>query len=450
MLEVHHPTEGTLGALMRQELPPAECRSVLVHLVACEDCRRSLLVGWGADARQYLAGFLGPAVVKEWTAEAQHEPRPPSLAVVAANRLLDELETSSPAHGEMLAGNRQAYQTVPGAVTLLEEARRLWQVDPSESGRFIDAAETVLRNLLVESPMIAAAQLARCWAMRANVYRIRGALQDAVRAISEAQAWLLCCPAGPQLEKEIQIYEGLVRREQYGPAGAIKTLEAALSPPGPTGGYTVHIEATITLSHAYWAAEDSDKAIKTVEGVLTRHSRTELGDFLYMAALQNLALWRARSGQPAKARDILPALKAMVDRPDQALLRLRVTWVEAEVCKAEGNRAAAASLYRDIQQGFLDFNLAYDAAVASLDLALLHLEAEDTHAAKELAEELIPIFQSRDIHWDATVAGLVLVESLKGGVATVKQVREVAETLVPGQQHRVLSPRAADEDMESL
>lgn len=430
---IQHPTEAELVALIHLDLSPVECRSVLVHLVACKTCRYRLLSKWGAEARQCLTNFFGPTPVRVWAREAKKRAETPDPALVAAYRLLEELAEVSPAHGELLAVNRGAYQTLPGAVTILEEVRRLWLENPAAADRLTDAAETILHNLLRETPTQAAAHLARCWAIRANVRRLRGKLREAAAALTEAQAWLRCCPSGPRLEREVQLYEGLVYREFYGPGRAIATLESALSPPGPSGGYTIRIEATITLAHAYWAVGEGDKAIETVSRILNRYSRAELGELLYLAALQNITIWLARSGRPAEARDMLPALQKCVARPDMALLRLRVVWAEAEICKAENNRPAAASLYREAQQGFQDFDLPYDTALVTLDLALLHLKAGDTRAAKELAEELIPIFEARDIHREATAAGLLLVESLRQEAATVQQVKEVSEILSRGQ-----------------
>lgn len=438
-----HLTDYEFVALLhRGDGSPALFTTSLIHLSACPQCRREFLDRHGRRARQLLIDFFGPQAVDEWQDGEIEVPAVPVKQATRAYHLLQELEESSSAHAGLLAGNRRAGRSLLGAIILLEEAKRLWNGNPNRAEILIRASEGNLRSLLAEHPLIAAAHLSRCLAYRANIFRLRADLVEAEKTITEAWAWSEIAVADwPRLRKEILLYHGLIQREQRKLSAAIAKLEAALEPPGPTGGYTIVIEGTITLSHAYWEAGHGKKAVAILEKVLYQYSHAELGDILYLAALQSLTVRRAETGQPAKARAMLPALRDALSRVEQAdLLKFRLTWAEADICKAEGNRAAAASLFRETIQICMNFNLLYDAALAALELALLHLEAGDTSAAKELAEELVPIFEAREIHREATVAGLVLVEALRKEVATVGQVREVTDIVFYGKRANLQHP----------
>jgi hypothetical protein len=57
-----------------------------------------------------------------------------------------------------------------------------------------------------------------------------------------------------------------------------------------------------------------------------------------------------------------------------------------------------------VRAGFLDRKLGYDAALVSLDLAMLYLRQSRTAELKELAEQMHPVFEAEDIHREALAA----------------------------------------------
>lgn len=433
MTVTRHLTNADLEDLLFPlETAPERVETTLVHLVACSQCREQFLATHGARAEQCLADIFGYQAVEFWHSGDAESGQPVAI-VECTYSLLGEVGKNSLAHASLLATNRNAARSLLGSVALMEEARRLWNVNPSRAESLIDASEQNLRTLLSEEPLAAAAQLCRCLAFRANSLRIRGALQEAESVIDEALAWYESTLQIPKLEKELLLYRGLIQREQRNVAAAIDNLTKALEPPGLSGGYTTCIEAKITLSIAYKEAGEPEKALSTLEAVLHSHAQSELGDFLYFAALQNLAILHAELGQPKEARGMLPALEGTLKRlPQGDLLRFRLTWLEAKICETEGNRSGAASFFRETIQACRTFDLPYDAALAALELAHLLLEAEDTGAAKSLAEELIPIFEAGEIHREARTAGLVLAQVLRREAATTKHVCEVMDVVFHG------------------
>ena len=78
-----------------------------------------------------------------------------------------------------------------------------------------------------------------------------------------------------------------------------------------------------------------------------------------------------------------------------------------------------------MREGFLQEGSGYDAAIVSMDLALLYLRQGRPAELKALAKEMLPIFRSQDIHRE-TVAALVLFqEAAREEQVTAAFVREL-------------------------
>ncbi len=76
----------------------------------------------------------------------------------------------------------------------------------------------------------------------------------------------------------------------------------------------------------------------------------------------------------------------------RAFLEAHLQWSEAILQQASGHLAAARSLYARSRQSFLARDMAYHAAVVSVDLAILHQRERRPAEALELIGEIIPLF----------------------------------------------------------
>ncbi len=73
--------------------------------------------------------------------------------------------------------------------------------------------------------------------------------------------------------------------------------------------------------------------------------------------------------------------------------------------------------------------MGYDAALVSLDLALLFAQEGCHEDLKRLASELMPIFEARDVHREAIVALLMFRQACEEERVTVDLVRQFAAYL---------------------
>ena len=78
------------------------------------------------------------------------------------------------------------------------------------------------------------------------------------------------------------------------------------------------------------------------------------------------------------------------------------------------------------RDGFLEKYMAFDAALVSLDLAVVYLRAGRTEEVRSLAEAMIPIFKSQEIHREALAALVMFQEAARREAVTLSLVERLA------------------------
>jgi tetratricopeptide (TPR) repeat protein len=136
-------------------------------------------------------------------------------------------------------------------------------------------------------------------------------------------------------------------------------------------------------------------------------------------------------GRFAEAGAALPELRSLVDGGHDAL---RLRWLAARVAAGRGRRAEARRAFGRLQRQFSNRRLAYDTALVSLDLAVLHLDDRQPAKVAKLAEEMVWIFASRRMHQEALAALRLFVEAARAGRATAELARRVLAFLERARQ----------------
>ena len=90
---------------------------------------------------------------------------------------------------------------------------------------------------------------------------------------------------------------------------------------------------------------------------------------------------------------------------------------------------SAEAGFREVQEALLNRQLGYDAALVSLDLALLYASEGRTAALKRLASEMIPAFESREVHREAMAALLMFQGACEEERVTIQLARQLADFL---------------------
>ncbi len=129
---------------------------------------------------------------------------------------------------------------------------------------------------------------------------------------------------------------------------------------------------------------------------------------LDLAARHCLMLYLTESGRPREARFLLRASRIESLRYGSPRLLSRLRWLEGKIYQALGFPVEAERAFLDARQELLRLQAELNAAVVSLDLAVLYVAEGRAAEARSLAEEILPIFQSRDLHREAIAAIIAL------------------------------------------
>jgi thymidylate synthase ThyX len=103
--------------------------------------------------------------------------------------------------------------------------------------------------------------------------------------------------------------------------------------------------------------------------------------------------------------------------------------VEGKIASALGHFNEAEELLRGVQAELIERELGYDAALLSLDLATIYASQGRSAEMRRLAEEMIPIFKSRDIHREAIAALFVFQKAAEMERVTLGLIRDVTSYL---------------------
>ena len=127
---------------------------------------------------------------------------------------------------------------------------------------------------------------------------------------------------------------------------------------------------------------------------------------LDLSARHSLMFYLNESGRPREARFLLKASGPEFQRHGSPLLNLRLRRLEGRIYDALGFLGEAEKALIEARQGFADLGVGFSAAAVSLDLAGLYAVQGRAAELRSLAEEMLPIFQSRDLQQE-TIAALL-------------------------------------------
>jgi hypothetical protein len=126
---------------------------------------------------------------------------------------------------------------------------------------------------------------------------------------------------------------------------------------------------------------------------------------------------------------LLPEVQNLFRDAAQPLDLVRLRWAEGLIHLGRGRIGPAEAAFWEVQKEFLERQMGYDAALVSLDLARLYAQEGCTEDLKRLAAEMMPVFQSRDVHREAILALLMFQRACEEERLTVDLVRQISAYL---------------------
>jgi tetratricopeptide (TPR) repeat protein len=268
-----------------------------------------------------------------------------------------------------------------------------------------------------------------CWAFVANARRVASDLPGADAAFAEA--WRLweaggAGERGPLDASRPLDLEASLRRDQRRFSEALDLLDRGLALCGGGGSSRARIllkkGATLEQRHDYEAALVAyDEAEPFVAG--TRQPRLLFAlHFNRSAALAQLG--RASEAQPLylEARTIAERLRLQIDR-------VRLRWLEGKLAAGQGRVQEALAALDEVRQAFVERAIAFDAALVTLEMAVLLADLGRTAEVQALARRTAPLFEQQGVDREALACFLLFHRAAAQEAVTAELARSLVERL---------------------
>ncbi len=412
--------EPLVPALIRLDRRAAgkEAPASVVDEVVAERLARAALTAIEAELPRILEEL--PALETVRTAEAER--------VVAAD-LWNLLAACPPGERRVLMGKDPAFATWAVVERLCSESE--WAA-ASDAGEALDMARLAL---LAADQVKGEAERARlqgyAWAHLANARRVGNDHDCAERELAQAwELWLAGAPATylPLDESRLFDLEASLRRAQRRLPEALDCLDDALAV-----CRTPQAEGRILLKKASILEQmgDAEAALEALAAALSLVDRAEEPRQVFGVQFNRVVnlLHLARFGE---AGALLPEVRELAEGLGHDLDLLRVRWLEGRVLAGLGRADEAKAILEEVRQSFTDRNLPYDTALATLDLAIVLLERDETARVRGLVGEMLWLFKAQGIPREALAALRLFQQAAERDAATVELARGVVESLRKG------------------
>jgi tetratricopeptide (TPR) repeat protein len=399
-----------LVTLLQGEIGPAERRKTV----------RRLLARTERPATPVLKPQGGPApaepVQLEEVGEIRLSDRARTLLREHAGvpELLQRLEGLTPAERMAQVRNDRELQSCPLCQCLIESSHDLVYAEMPRAEELAELAVAVSQELDARryGTGLVNDLKARAWACLGEVLRNQGDLRAADGALAVAEA-LLAVGTGDVFE-EARLFEikALVRRDQCRIDEAHGLLDDVIAVYRQYRDFHLVGRAFVQKGSAHGAAGELESAVRWLRkglGLLdpTRERRLEL------SARHNLMLYLQESGRDQEAWFLLKASRPEFLEHGGELLNLRLRWLEGRIQQTLGQLREAEQALAEARSGFLGQGAGFSAALVCLDLAGLYAAQSRTEEMRRLAEEMLPIFRSHDIHREAIAALIVFQQAVR-------------------------------------
>lgn len=273
-----------------------------------------------------------------------------------------------------------------------------------------------------------------CWRLQGyagaaliNAWRVCSDLPAARKArVRARQLWEDGEPGDPGLLNEALlpwVEAALHRAERDFPLALKRVAEALELDNGELRG-----KILLTKAHIHHTLDEPEASTAAILEALPLID-AEREPRLALVVLNNLMDDLVHLGRAEEARQKLPDSRRLAERLGGELDLARVLWVEAKVAAALGKPGEARKRFEQVRNAFAKPELIYDHALVSMELSTVLLEQDEPARVRTLANEMLPIFRSQQIHREALAAIRVFCDAAGREAATVELARRVVRYL---------------------
>lgn len=437
-----HLSSHLVEQLMRDELSAAELKSIIWHLLeVCPNCAQAAEEAWvlaldgsSESVFEQAVAHEGPAI-GELSFERVRRRVHSTLSRLESERALakelaHELRDLPVKHLCLQLRNNSRFASLPLCDLLLERAWELGLAEPKVGLALIEALIEVASRAEASffGHELRHELLSRAWAYRGNFLRILNDFHLAEVAFSQAEQHLNS-GTGDLLEKaRFLSLKASLRKSQRRLDEANDLLQRTVAIYLGTDEDHLAGRAMINQAGVAFLQGNPAKSANLVKHALTlidpaREPR------LVLCSQQNLVADLTEMGLYQEAMALLPKTRRLSIEYGSRFDLLRFRWVEGTILQGLGHDARAEAAFLEVRKSFMEEELGYDAALVSLNLASLYARQGRIPELKRLTLEMVPIFESREVHREALTALLLFQKAVEMETVTVRMVEEVASYL---------------------
>lgn len=435
-----HPPRRDLERFVGGDLSSADARAVSCHLLSgCGQCRQITAVllkeikGDAAAARSFshrgepdrtpYDGIIDRIyrMVLEREAEAARER-------TLGRELFEELLRHPTPRRHLLITNSARFRNRMLCEVLIDEAHEAGFREPAESIELARLAVLVADGLGEMSDEAFAGVRARACAQLGNALRIGSDLAGAEQAFETALS-LLGCESIASLETaRVLDLEASLRKDQRRFGDAVRLMDRVIAIYRRLGQRALLGRALQQKSTICGESGDHETEIALLRRALELLNPDE-EPRMFLIARHNLISALCEIGRPREAFALLFHTRPLYLKQGDRLNLLRLRWLEGTVAFGLQRYEQALVSFRQVKEAFLELGLDYDAALASMDLAEVYAMQGRTKEMRGLADEMLRVFRSRNIHREALAALSVLQHAAEMEQAGRVLVREIGSFL---------------------
>lgn len=328
------------------------------------------------------------------------------------------VETSPRFHGLKLCELLQA------------KGREAWFDDPASAVELAELAVVIAGRLDVEHYGVGLVEETRAlaWAHLGNASRIASDLRRSEEAFETAEAHLGRSGGDAMTEAQILSFKASLRNSQGRFDEAAELLDQAIAIYREAKDRHLEGKALIQRGMILGDRGRFAEAARFLRRGLSRIDPAEEPRLL-ISARHNLTLYLEESGRHQEALSALEKTRGLYLNLGEPTHLVRLRWLEGKIARGLGRLKDAEIALREAREAFIERGIGFDAALVALDLAMVYVQRGETAEIKRLALEIIPIFESRDVHQEALAALLLLRQAAEAEEVTVALLDRVGSFL---------------------
>ena len=445
-----HPDRKALEQFLNGVLPQGESRILQRHLFLCPTCEErmiALLPGPPSRPVNASEGYRGlvQRLLKGHRPEIAAQRRRLAAARLSAPDLWRELEGHPHERRRALVWEDARFQSWGLFELLIERSRQATLADPRRAEDLLRLALDVAEQFQPEEhgPGSSEAAKARTWAWLGNASRVLGDFRQAEAAFQTAELYLSRSWLDPLDEALLLELKAPLRRAQHRFDESLELLEDAIAiyrevnEPHLQGRALLVKGLALRYKGDLKGAADCFRTSLFLLDGLREPRLLVTGQYNLIGCLQD-------AGRNSEAAALIPDAKKMIEQAGVRADLMRLRWLEGRVLASLGRLAEAEEALAEVREAFIEDGAAFDAALVSLDLATVYLRQDRAVETRLLAEEILHIFQSREIYQEALASLIVFQKAVEKEQLTLGLVQEIASYLEEARNNPDLRFRGED------